>query len=91
MRSLKVSAPPKTEVFSFLRSRFKRFWEQFADQLAEKTAQNYALRVWSRCDRHSNIWWNADDPVTGESIRHVSESEIRAWIEQRHHRSPKSS
>lgn len=41
------------------------------------------LRVWQTWDEQG-VYWNARDPVTGRSIERVSESQIRAWIEQRY-------
>lgn len=42
------------------------------------------LQVWQTCDRQGNHWWSAYDPATGRTIRYVSESQIRVWIEHRH-------
>lgn len=43
------------------------------------------LRVWETYDRFGNNWWHAYDPLTGRSITVESESELRAWIEQRYY------
>ncbi len=40
--------------------------------------------VWYTCDPDGNLWWNADDPVRGRSLRHATEAEMRVWLEQRH-------
>ena len=42
------------------------------------------IQVWCTYDAQGNLLWNAYDPITRQITCNVSETEIRAWIEQRH-------
>jgi hypothetical protein len=44
------------------------------------------LQVQRHRDRQGNIWWQAFDPNTNESVSFGSEAEVRYWIEQRYYR-----
>ncbi|MGL5081429.1 MAG: hypothetical protein ACRC8A_08070 [Microcoleaceae cyanobacterium] len=60
-------------------SQFKTLCNRFCMWL---TATN-RLRVWPSTDSNGMPLWNAYDPITGDSISDLSESEMRAWLEQR--------
>jgi hypothetical protein len=42
------------------------------------------LQVWQELDEQGDPSWSAYDPITKQSIHHISEQQIRIWIEQRH-------
>ncbi|MEL6320521.1 MAG: hypothetical protein AAFQ57_07690 [Cyanobacteria bacterium J06626_14] len=49
----------------------------------ELTRREDPLRVWQDSDRHPNTW-SASNSQTGQSIHHVSEDELRRWIEHQY-------
>ena len=61
-----------------------RFLEIYKTSLQWVT-ETPQLRVWQTWDEDENVYWNGYDPITRRSIHRVSESQIRVWIEQRHH------
>ncbi|NJK39448.1 MAG: hypothetical protein HC835_18955 [Oscillatoriales cyanobacterium RM2_1_1] len=62
-------------------SKFKTVLRQFLQWLT----MNDRLRVWTDNPDATIPLWNAHDPVTGNSITGLSESEMRRWLEQRIH------
>jgi S-formylglutathione hydrolase FrmB len=40
------------------------------------------LQVWQELDEQGDPSWSAYDPATNRSIHHVSEHQVRIWIEQ---------
>lgn len=44
------------------------------------------LQVWRIVDQNGNIWWSAYNPKNGQSVKRISEEQMRIWIEQ-HYRS----
>lgn len=74
---LELVVPPFTSGSSTISAKLKRLWQFFVSKSEP--------HVWSTRDRLGNIWWSARDPVTGRAINHVSEAEMRVWIERRHH------
>jgi hypothetical protein len=42
-------------------------------------------RVWKMCNEAGEVYWNADDPITGERVQRLTETEMRAWLEDRHY------
>lgn len=80
-QQLELIVPPELDRSgTSLGAKLKRIW-----QLAITTSRDSEPRVWYDCDRMGNTWWSALDPVTGRTINQVSESEMRVWIERRHH------
>ena len=78
---LELIVPPEVDRSgTSLRARRQRIW-----QLVITTSRDSEPRVWYDRDCMGNTWWSALDPVTGRTINQVSESEMRAWIERRHH------
>ena len=78
---LELIVPPEVDRSgTSLRARIQRIW-----QFMTTTSRDWEPRVWCNYDYMGNIYWSAFDPVTGRAINQVSESEIRVWIEQRHH------
>lgn len=77
---LELIVPPKLEESGTIKVKLKRIW-----QLVRTTSRDSEPRVWYSRDRMGNTWWSALDPVTGRTINQVSESEMRSWIERRHH------
>ncbi|MGL4620288.1 hypothetical protein [Chroococcidiopsis sp.] len=58
---------------------------KFGKKILHLTIESPELKVWQTWDEHGNAYWNGYDPITRRSIYQVSESQIRTWIEQRHH------
>lgn len=63
-----------------LKQRWQRFWRAFTADLQGSGEP----RLWQTRDRNG-IWWNGYDPISGRSIRQVSEPEMLTWLEQRHY------
>jgi hypothetical protein len=42
------------------------------------------LQVWQELDEQGDTSWSAYDPTTQQSVHHLSEQQMRIWIEQRH-------
>jgi hypothetical protein len=61
-------------------SAFVRGWQALFHSIVRPSD----LTVWCSQDASGIIWWSAHDAVTGLSIDHVSEDQIRVWIEQRY-------
>ncbi|GFE71787.1 hypothetical protein [Chroococcus sp. FPU101] len=40
------------------------------------------LQVWRMVDQNGNIWWSAYNPKNGQSVKRISEEQMRIWIEQ---------
>ncbi|MUL35422.1 hypothetical protein BWI75_03380 [Gloeocapsopsis sp. AAB1 = 1H9] len=66
-----------TNVFAPLKS----IWQQVINYLNAK----HELQVWQSSDRDGHTWWNAYDPITGRTTKRNSETEMRAWIEERYY------
>jgi hypothetical protein len=58
--------------------------EQVSQFIVQRLVADVEPHVWYTCDAEGRLWWHAHDPVTGRSLTHVSEAEMRAWIEQRY-------
>lgn len=43
------------------------------------------LQVWQTTDRSGQLYWNAFDPITEETVIRNSEAEMRVWIEKHYH------
>ncbi|NJK50194.1 hypothetical protein HC931_20485 [Candidatus Gracilibacteria bacterium] len=61
-------------------SKIKQFWELMFDASIALPE----LQVWSKRDRWGNTLWSACDPLTGRSISHITEEQMRIWIEQQY-------
>ena len=55
----------------------------FGDVLFQQLVKPAEIRVWQPRDDSGNIGWIVNVPATGRSIEHVSETQIRIWLEQR--------
>ncbi|MBD3880438.1 hypothetical protein IFO70_01570 [Phormidium tenue FACHB-886] len=63
-----------------LHDRLIYHWQQ----LIQAWTKPSEIEVWSTSDAADTEWWSGYDPQTGRSLEHVSEIEIRRWIEQRY-------
>ena len=61
-------------------------WKQIRRSIKQLLSLNTELQVWQELDHKEHGAWSAYDPETKQSIRHVSEQQMRIWIEQRSHR-----
>lgn len=44
------------------------------------------LKIWQKCDRFGNLYWQAYNPKTRNFVYFASETEVRIWIEQQLYR-----
>lgn len=56
-------------------------WSQMLAHLSPSSEPH----VWATQDATGRTLWNAYDPITGRSLRQVSDEEMRIWLEERHH------
>jgi len=56
-------------------------WTKFVSFLTPPTSEP---RVWCSQDDQGNCYWNAYDPLSNNSIRGVSEDNLRIWLEDRY-------
>jgi hypothetical protein len=54
--------------------------------IATWVVQSSELKVFERCDRHGNVYYQVYDPFNRTSANFGSEAEIRAWLDQRYYR-----
>jgi len=47
------------------------------------THEAEAIKIWVTYGDQQQALWHATDRHTGKSIHHVSEDEMRRWVEQR--------
>jgi hypothetical protein len=55
-----------------------RFWAF----LTHSFTKSHEPHVWQTSDRHGEIWWNAHDPVSGQSLVCTTEAEVRIWLDR---------
>lgn len=72
--------PSATTPFWMARSFLRQQWQRWMTLFI----QTQELHVWQRTDRAGCTYWQAYDPVTGQSTT-GSEADLRAWIEQLHY------
>ncbi|HLO84561.1 MAG TPA: hypothetical protein VK203_06040 [Nostocaceae cyanobacterium] len=58
------------------------FYEMWQNFLVKLMADPYELQVKEKIDRYGNQYWQAYDPLTGNSFTSGSEREVSMWIEQ---------
>ena len=61
-------------------STLRLIW-QFLIRVLTETPE---LQVWCTEDKQGRLWWHAYDPNTERSVSHISEAQMRVWIERRH-------
>lgn len=79
-QELELITQPQTRWQRF-QARLRQRWHQAIARLEASSEPN----VWRTHDEVGAITWNAYDPVTGKAIYQVSASEVRVWLEERHH------
>ena len=73
------------------------FWSQSLQQIQSLFGQNFQRLltavtgtsdpiVQQRCDRHGHSYYTIYDPVSQHRTVCASETEVRAWLEQRYYR-----
>ncbi len=63
------------------KQRCQRFWQALVTELKGSSEPH----LWQSRDRAGNLCWNGDDPISGRSVRGISETEMLTWLEQRHY------
>ncbi|MDX2216406.1 MAG: hypothetical protein SFY66_24290 [Oculatellaceae cyanobacterium bins.114] len=53
-------------------------------QLLAFLSHGSELQIWQTQNRSGEAWWNVYDPITQQTVRLLSEMEVRIWIEQRY-------
>ncbi|PZO13447.1 MAG: hypothetical protein DCF25_16130 [Leptolyngbya foveolarum] len=76
VRSNRSSKKPQQS----LRTQLKNLAQTFVCQLGGSSEP----RVWSTQDANGQTVWNAQDSASNRIIRHVSETELRIWLEERY-------
>jgi hypothetical protein len=69
-----------------LAQRLGKFWGGFQKAMATWMTQKSEPKVYERCDRLGNLYYQVYDPVSGISAKFSSDTEIRIWLEQRYSR-----
>jgi hypothetical protein len=59
-------------------SWLQRGWQRLIQELTSTDE----LKVWEKCDRNGNTYWEAYDPMTGKHFYSGSEADMIAWMEQ---------
>ena len=78
-QQLELIIPAKSTQFSW-RDRLQHVWREWVRSLTK----SHELQISNLCDASGKIWWSGYDPQTQRSLHHVSENEIRVWIERRY-------
>jgi hypothetical protein len=65
-----------------LSARLSDLWQGVLSHLSISTAEP---RTWTSLTADGQTLWNAYDPVSGKTIRHASDSEVRTWLEERYY------
>jgi len=66
------------------KSAFKTVWK-FAQGIYKRMAEMSEPSVMKRCDRQGNSYYEIYDPVSRQRFYCETESEVRAWLEQRYY------
>lgn len=80
LEQIPSKAPQKKNVRSF-RSEVTEIWQAIVAHL-EATSEP---RVWQTQDQSGREEWNAYDPASHQTLRQVSEQDLRVWLEERHY------
>lgn len=72
---------PKNARNLTLSSKLKGIWQRAIAHL-EVTSEP---RVWQTQGESGSYGWSAYDPATKQSIQHVTERQMREWLEERHY------
>lgn len=62
-------------------TRLNTAWQRVKTQLTLSSEP----QVWQSMDISGHSVWSAYEPATGRAIDHVSEHEMRVWLEERYH------
>jgi hypothetical protein len=76
VRSYRSPSQPTVSV------RLSELWQGLLSHLSPSTA---APRTWATLTADGQTLWNAYDPVSGRTIRHASDNEVRTWLEERYY------
>ncbi|MBI4782971.1 MAG: hypothetical protein HY785_16860 [Oscillatoriophycideae cyanobacterium NC_groundwater_1537_Pr4_S-0.65um_50_18] len=60
-----------------------RIWQVWQTAVSYFT-ESRDIQISCTRDIAGKVWWSGYDPQTQRSLHHVSEQEIRAWIERRY-------
>ncbi|MGF1568805.1 MAG: hypothetical protein ACFCVD_12165 [Nodosilinea sp.] len=63
-------------------ARFSNFWHELLAQLEVSEEP----KVWQTRNNAGQLTWNAYDATTDQAIYHVSDADLRTWLEERHYR-----
>lgn len=66
------------------KSTFKTAW-RFAQGVCKRVAGSSEPSVMERCDRQGNPYYEIYDPISRQRVHCETESEVRAWLEQRYY------
>lgn len=74
---LELITPPRKT----LKQKIQEFWQAV---VADVNGSNEP-RLWQSIDSSGQTSWNGYDPLSGQSVRNLSESDVLTWLEQRHY------
>lgn len=83
MKSTYYSFQPPQVVFNAIQT-LGRAVDDLVGSVLRTLTSSSEPRVWQTQDLSGQMFWNATDPVTGQSIKSVSADELRIWIEERY-------
>jgi hypothetical protein len=66
--------------------QLNHYASQFGYQCIKALAGNREPKISYRCDRRGNKYYEIYDPISGDHYSCATESEVRAWLEQRYSR-----
>lgn len=79
---LLTAAIANTVAFKATQLVVKTVWKQVVKWLSPSFP---SPQIYQYFNRDGEMYWAGFDPYTNSSVSGVSESEIRAWLEQKYH------
>lgn len=80
LRSSKSRKPTSNPTQTGVSNRISNLFRTLVSQLGGSSGP----LVWQTHGAAGQVVWNAEDRVSGKSIRGVSEAELRIWLESRY-------
>ena len=85
---------PDSRPLSPRRLNLARMWQTIGKRfdlnrlwiaLMNNALENSEPKIYRRCDRQGNCYFEVYDPMTGHHCTLGSEQEVRSWLEERYH------
>lgn len=81
LNSLPTPTAKNTALSGCFLAKFQSTWNKM---IAMFTAGKEP-KIWLSSDAEGKLYWNAFDPQTHRFVEHLSEAEMRIWIEKRYY------